>query len=82
MGLAIRPGKTVRKLVALLAKRTGLWREVAAGERNGNGSDARKSLYSDERAGGRAGAQCGGIDGLPERLERAALADLEGGKLQ
>src|SRR5437667_2875353 len=38
-------GRTVRKLVGMLARRTALWREVSAGARDWSGS-TRESLYN------------------------------------
>jgi cytochrome b pre-mRNA-processing protein 3 len=74
-------GKTVRKLVGSVAKRTALWRLTIAGERNWSEA-ARASLY---RGGVSADALLhvsGALKTLWDQLRHVGLAALEEGKLQ
>ena len=74
-------GRTVRKLVTMLAKRTGLWREVAAGERNVIEA-TRESLYREEAQPAAVQHSAAALKMVAERLDRATLAELEQGKLR
>jgi cytochrome b pre-mRNA-processing protein 3 len=74
-------GKTVRKLVGSLARRTALWRSAVAGERDW-AEAARESLY---KAGVSADALRHSDEALKElwaRLDRSELHELEQGKLR
>jgi cytochrome b pre-mRNA-processing protein 3 len=73
-------GRTVRKLVAMLAKRTGLWREVAAGERSAIEA-TRESLYREAQPAA-VEHSAAALRSVAERLDRATLAELEKGKLR
>lgn len=74
-------GKTVRKLVGSLARRTALWRSAVAGERDW-AEAARESLY---KAGVSADALRHSDEALKElwtRLGRSEVHELEQGKLR
>jgi cytochrome b pre-mRNA-processing protein 3 len=74
-------GKTVRKLVGSLARRTELWRLAAAGER-GWADATRESVY---RAGVSADALVHSCDALRtfwQRIQPASARQLEQGKLR
>lgn len=71
-------GKTVRKLVGALARRTELWRRADAGE-IGWPEATRESLYKSESKGVAHSAQA--LDDLWQRLRRSDLAALQEGKI-
>jgi len=73
-------GRTVRKLVSLLAKRTELWRKTIADEADWV-EITRESLYKDEVAPGGLRHSAEGLKQLWSGLSDASLADLERGKL-
>jgi cytochrome b pre-mRNA-processing protein 3 len=71
-------GRTVRKLVSLLAKRTELWR--SAGE--GDWLEAtRKSLYKDDVAADALDHSAEALKQFAKRLDESAIADLEKGRI-
>jgi cytochrome b pre-mRNA-processing protein 3 len=70
-------GKTVRKLVGMLAKRTELWRSAAKGWTHA----ARESLYKDDIAKEALSHSAGALKFFSERLAASPLADLEQGKI-
>lgn len=74
-------GKTVRKLVGSLARRTALWRAAVAGERDWN-EPARESLYKGAASADALEHCAEALKRLWARLESTALADLEQGTLQ
>jgi cytochrome b pre-mRNA-processing protein 3 len=72
-------GKTVRKLVGMLARRNELWRSAYAGERDW--ADAtRESLYRDEATNG-LDHSAAALKRFSERLGKTPLADLEQGRI-
>jgi cytochrome b pre-mRNA-processing protein 3 len=73
-------GKTVRKLVGILAKRTELWRAACAGERAWNEATA-ESLFKGEQPP--EGLQFAGakLSQWKERLSNTPLAELEHGRI-
>jgi cytochrome b pre-mRNA-processing protein 3 len=72
-------GKTVRKLVGMLAKRVDLWRSVAEG---GDAVEAtRDSLYRNDAPADAIEHSAAALRAFAERAEGAALAELEEGKL-
>jgi len=74
-------GRTVRKLVAMLAKRTGLWRSVR--EDGGDKATAtRESLYRDEPPAAALEHSAAALAAFAERLDGVRLTDLERGMLQ
>jgi cytochrome b pre-mRNA-processing protein 3 len=73
-------GKTVRKLVGMLAKRTELWRAACAGERDW-AAVTRESLYRNDVAPAALEHSAEALKRLHERLARIALADLEQGRI-
>lgn len=74
-------GKTVRKLVGSLARRTELWRS-AVDERTGWAEAARKSLYKAGVAPDTVEHSAGALERLWTKLRDAQLADLSKGKLE
>lgn len=73
-------GRTVRKLVAMLARRTGIWRSVLSGE--GNEIEAtRESLYRDEVAAAVLEHSAAALKRFAERLDSTPLAEIEQGRL-
>ena len=73
-------GRTVRKLVGLLAKRTELWRKAIAGE--GDWVEiTRESLYKDEVQPGALRRSAQELNQLWSGISKATLDDLERGKL-
>src|SRR3954453_10709752 len=73
-------GKTVRKLVALLARRTDVWRARSAGE--GNWLEAtRDSLYKGPAAPDVLRHSAKALNEFRLRLEATALAELEQGAI-
>jgi cytochrome b pre-mRNA-processing protein 3 len=73
-------GKTVRKLVGSLARRTGLWRSATAGEVDWAGA-ARESLYKGGTGADALEHVCRALHDLSGRLKNARLAQIEQGKL-
>ena len=73
-------GRTVRKLVGLLAKRTELWRNAIAGESDWNES-TRKSLYKEDVAPDALRYSGEELHRLWSGLSKAMLIDLERGTL-
>jgi cytochrome b pre-mRNA-processing protein 3 len=73
-------GRTVRKLVSILAKKTELWRSIGGG-----GSDwveaTRESLYKDEVAGSALEHSAEALKQFAKRLGESSLAQLEQGKI-
>lgn len=74
-------GKTVRKLVAMLARRTSLWRSAAAGETDWGGA-ARESLYRAEVFPADLDHSAACLRRLWQRLARAGLKALAIGELE
>jgi cytochrome b pre-mRNA-processing protein 3 len=74
-------GRTVRKLVAMLARRTDLWRGVRAGEHAAIEA-TRESLYREGAAGTALNHSASALKRLAARLESAPLADVEQGRLR
>jgi cytochrome b pre-mRNA-processing protein 3 len=74
-------GRTVRKLVAVLAKRTGLWRAVRAGEQDAIEA-TRESLYREVAAVMALNHSAAALKRLAARLESVPLADIEHGRLR
>jgi len=71
-------GKTVRKLVGMLARRTELWRTAKAGETAWDEA-TRQSLFRGEDHD--AGPAASLTKQLSERIEATSLADLEQGRI-
>jgi cytochrome b pre-mRNA-processing protein 3 len=73
-------GKTVRKLVALLAKRVDLWRPVV-----GDGGDwtsaTRESLYREEASPEAAEFSAAALKSMWDRLKASRLDELQQGKI-
>lgn len=73
-------GKTVRKLVGSLARRTDLWRSAV-----GSGTDwidaTRESLYKSDASARALGHSATELKQLLERLDRASLDDIAQGNL-
>jgi len=74
-------GKTVRKLVGSLSRRTDLWRSAVAG-RTGWESATRDSLYKDGVAADPLAHSAAAFERLWSRLERAGLDEIGQGRLQ
>jgi cytochrome b pre-mRNA-processing protein 3 len=73
-------GRTVRKLVAILAKRTGQWRSVSHGEAN-QVAATRESLYRGAVPAGALEDSAAALERFTKRLDGTALVDLHEGKL-
>jgi cytochrome b pre-mRNA-processing protein 3 len=73
-------GKTVRKLVGMLARRTELWRAACAGETDSFEATG-ESLYKDEVTLAALGHSAKALNELKMRVGAASLADLEQGVL-
>jgi len=73
-------GKTVRKLVGMLARRTELWRSVGAGEENWKEA-TRESLYTDEPSKKPLDHSADALASLNSRLLVTSLADLAKGRI-
>jgi cytochrome b pre-mRNA-processing protein 3 len=71
-------GRTVRKLVSMLAKRTEQWRSV--GE-DGWAETTRGSLYKDAVAAGALGHNATALQRFAQRLEATPLERLEQGRI-
>jgi cytochrome b pre-mRNA-processing protein 3 len=74
-------GKTVRKLVGSLARRTELWRSVAAGPGDWNEA-TRESLYKDDVPPNAIEHSAGALKGLWSRLQALGTDDIEQGSSQ
>ena len=74
-------GKTVRKLVGSLARRTALWRLAASGERDW-AEAARESLYKGSVAPEALGHCAEALERLWARLGRAGIDELERGEFE
>jgi cytochrome b pre-mRNA-processing protein 3 len=74
-------GRTVRKLVSVLAKRTELWRSVGGGEREWVQATL-ESLYCDGVAEEALGHSVQALEQLFERLEASSLDALGQGKIE
>lgn len=73
-------GKTVRKLVAMLARRNDLLRSAQSGELDWN-SAVRDSLYKEEPSSDSLDHSVLGLRSFLERLEQMSLDQLEEGKI-
>ena len=73
-------GKTVRKLVGSLARRTELWRETVAGERAWDEA-ARASLFKSDVSASALTHIADALRAFSDEAERASIADLQQGKL-
>ena len=73
-------GKTVRKLVGMLARRTGLWRAALADQGRFD-ETVRESLYKDEPSAGAVAANAAGLKSFWDRLENLSVSDLEQGAI-
>jgi len=71
-------GKTVRKLVAMLAARTALWR--SAGDTDWTAA-TRESLYRGDAEESAVEHSAAGLKRLRERLAGSSLAELEQGRI-
>jgi cytochrome b pre-mRNA-processing protein 3 len=74
-------GRTVRKLVRLLAGRTERWRAAVKGDA-GWTATAEQSLYRSGVSGGALGRSGSALKRLWTKLQRPTLAEIEQGKLQ
>jgi cytochrome b pre-mRNA-processing protein 3 len=73
-------GRTVRRLVGMLAKRTELWRSARAGELDWVEA-TRESLYKDAVTPNALEHGAGALKRFGERLDATALAALEQGRI-
>jgi cytochrome b pre-mRNA-processing protein 3 len=73
-------GRTVRKLVGMLARRTELWRSAIAGEADW-AEAARESLYKEDGAADALGHNATALREIWARLEATPLAALEQGDI-
>jgi cytochrome b pre-mRNA-processing protein 3 len=74
-------GKTVRKLVGSLARRTELWRKATSGAEDWEAA-ARESLYKDAVAAEAIRHAAGALKQLWIGLEGVRTAEIERGQLQ
>jgi cytochrome b pre-mRNA-processing protein 3 len=74
-------GRTVRKLVGALARRTGLWRSVVMGQGDWIGA-TRESLYRSEIGADVIARSAALLRGFWSNLERRTTAELLEGRLQ
>jgi cytochrome b pre-mRNA-processing protein 3 len=74
-------GKTVRKLVGSLGRRTELWRHAANGERDWNEA-SRESLYKDEVSTAALRHSAEALKTFWSKVQRLGVEGLEGGKLR
>ena len=72
-------GRTVRKLVGMLARRTELWRGACSGERDWSEA-TRESLYKVDVATGELQHSSAALKRFGQRLAEEKLANLEEGK--
>lgn len=73
-------GKTVRKLVGMLARRTELWRAACAGERNWFEA-VRESLYKDGMDAGALRHSAAALQRLWARVEATPIEKIEKGEI-
>jgi len=73
-------GKTVRKLVGMLARRTELWRAATAGRADWSGT-ARESLFKGQADADALRHCCAALQALWNRLEAMPLSQLEEGQI-
>ena len=73
-------GKTVRKLVGMLARRTELWRSTANGK-GGWAEATGESLYRSDGPAAAVHHSSRSLKSLWDRLEASSLRDLEKGKI-
>lgn len=73
-------GRTVRKLVSILAKRTELWRSMSGGERDW-AEATRESLYRDDVGENALAHSARALRQLLERLAASSLVELEEGTI-
>jgi cytochrome b pre-mRNA-processing protein 3 len=73
-------GKTVRKLVGMLARRTALWRRVAVGNTEFEGA-TRESLYRDDVDPEALRHSAAALKRIGGRFDEASLNDIEKGKI-
>ncbi len=73
-------GRTVRKLVGMLARRTGLWRAASAAPANWSEA-TRESLYKKSSRATALAHSAGALGELSVRLGATPLADLDGGTI-
>jgi len=73
-------GKTVRRLVGSLSRRTDLWRSAVAEQADWT-SAARDSLYKDGVPADALAGSSAALERLWGRLRRASLSDIEEGKI-
>jgi cytochrome b pre-mRNA-processing protein 3 len=73
-------GKTVRKLVGSLSRRTDLWRSAMAGEPEWTEA-ACESLYKDGVSAAALAHSSAALERLWARLQRASLMDIEQGRI-
>ena len=71
-------GRTVRKLVSILAKRTEQWRTAGA---SGWSTATREGLYKDDPAPGALEHSAAALKQLSDRLGTASLEDIEQGRI-
>jgi cytochrome b pre-mRNA-processing protein 3 len=74
-------GKTVRKLVGMLGRRTSLWRSAAAGELDWIEA-TRDSLYRDGAEAAELDHSVLSLKRLKERLERSPPSSLQKGQIE
>lgn len=74
-------GKTVRKLVGSLARRTQLWRAAAGGEKSWQ-TAARESLYKDDVSRDAVGHSSVALKQLWDVLQRTGLVEIQEGNVQ
>jgi len=73
-------GKTVRKLVGSLARRTDLWRSAGSGDGDWTAA-ARGSLYKTDMSAGALGHSARELKRVRAQLDEASLEDIAQGKL-
>jgi cytochrome b pre-mRNA-processing protein 3 len=71
-------GRTVRKLVSLLAKRTVSWRSAGEGDWV---KAARESLYNDDVSADALEQSAEALKQFAKRLDESSIADLENGRI-
>ena len=74
-------GRTVRKLVGLLARRTELWRETVSGHSEWPMA-ARESLYKSGVSTDTLAHSASALQGLWTRLQSASVVEIEHGKFE
>ena len=73
-------GRTVRKLVSLLAQRTEIWRSARSGKSDWTQA-ARESLYKNGVSPQALRHSAEALEAISERLSAASLVDIEQGKI-